>query len=42
VLSFRASSLGKIAIVLLPDNCDVETRRRLRVRLARMEADDPR
>ncbi len=38
-LSFRSTSFGKISIVLLPDNCDSETRRRLRVRLARMEAD---
>jgi toxin CptA len=39
VLSFRAASFGKLSIVLLPDNCDAETRRRLRVRLARMETD---
>jgi toxin CptA len=41
VLSFRGTAFGKISIVLLPDNCDAETRRRLRVRLARMEADYP-
>ena len=39
VLSFRAASIGKTSIVLLPDNCDAETRRRLRVRLSRVEAD---
>jgi toxin CptA len=39
VLSFRASPFGKISIVLLPDNCDSETRRRLRVRLARARED---
>ena len=42
VLSFRAASFGRVSIVLLPDNSDADTRRRLRVRLARMEADQPR
>ena len=41
VLSFRAASLGKASIVLLPDNCDADIRRRLRVRLARVQADGP-
>jgi len=40
VLSFRAASIGSAAIVLLPDNCDADTRRRLRVRLARVQADE--
>ena len=40
VLSFRAASFGKTSIVLLPDNCDAETRRRLRVRLARAQGDE--
>jgi toxin CptA len=40
-LSFRAASFGKTSIVLLPDNSDAETRRRLRVRLARVGADEP-
>ena len=35
VLSFRAAAISKISVVLLPDNCDADTRRRLRVRLAR-------
>jgi toxin CptA len=42
VLSFRAPSFGKVSIVLLPDNSDAETRRRLRVRLARTEVNEPR
>jgi toxin CptA len=41
VLWFRTASLGKTPIILLPDNCDAETRRRLRVRLARVQADEP-
>ena len=40
-LSFHSTSFGKISIVLLPDNCDSETRRRLRVRLARRQTDEP-
>ena len=38
VLSLRVASLGKTSIVLLPDNCEADTRRRLRVRLARIQA----
>jgi toxin CptA len=41
VLSFRAASLGKTSIVLLPENGDADTRRRLRVRLARAQAHEP-
>ena len=40
VLSFRAPSVGNTSFVLLPDNCDADTRRRLRVRLARVPADE--
>jgi len=38
VLSLRGLSIGKMSIVLLPDNCAVDIRRRLRVRLARASA----
>ena len=41
VLSFRGTAFGKTSIVLLPDNCDADIRRRLRVRLARVQADEP-
>jgi toxin CptA len=41
MLSFRAPSIGKASIVLLPDNCAADIRRRLRVRLARAQADEP-
>ena len=34
-LVLLAGPLRKTALILLPDNCDAETRRRLRVRLAR-------
>ena len=37
-LVFQAGALRRVSIVLLPDNCDAETRRRLRVRLARADA----
>ena len=39
-LSFRIMSIGNTSIVLLPDNCDADIRRRLRVRLARAQAHD--
>ncbi|MDR3386246.1 MAG: hypothetical protein P4L92_04275 [Rudaea sp.] len=42
VLSLRGPSIGKTSILLLPDNCDADTRRRLRVRLARVQAGDRR
>jgi toxin CptA len=38
VLSFRVASIGKVSVMLLPDNCEADTRRRLRVRLARVRA----
>ena len=38
VLSFRVASIGKVSVILLPDNCEADTRRRLRVRLARAQA----
>jgi hypothetical protein len=41
MLSFRAPLIGKASIVLLPDNCAADIRRRLRVRLARAQADEP-
>jgi toxin CptA len=41
LLSFNVPSIGKASIVLLPDNCDADIRRRLRVRLARAQADEP-
>ena len=38
VLTIRASGKRTHAFVLLPDNCDDETRRKLRVRLARADS----
>lgn len=40
MLSFRVASIGALSIPLLPDNCDADTRRRLRVRLARTQVDE--
>ncbi len=39
VLLLRTGPKRKLAIALLPDNCDAETQRRLRVRLARTQAE---
>lgn len=36
-LVLRAGALRRVNLVLLPDNCDAETRRQLRVRLGRGE-----
>ena len=41
MLSFRLPSICKTSIVLPPDNCDTDTRWRLRVPLARAQADGP-
>lgn len=41
VLVLRAGPKRTVALILLPDNCDAETRRRLRVRLARANPLDP-
>jgi hypothetical protein len=38
VLVLRIAPQRSIALTLLPDNCDAETQRRLRVRLARADA----
>ena len=37
-LVLQAGALRRVSLVLLPDNCDAETRRQLRVRLARADA----
>jgi hypothetical protein len=37
-LVFQAGALRRVSLVLLPDNCAAETRRQLRVRLARADA----
>jgi len=37
VLVFRVGPRRNVALPLLPDNCSADTRRRLRVRLARGE-----
>jgi toxin CptA len=39
VLRLRVPVHGHVALVLLPDNCDAETRRRLRVRLSHAARD---
>ncbi len=39
VLTLRSASAGTVAFVLLPGNCDAETLRRLRVRLARAQTE---
>jgi toxin CptA len=41
VLNLRRSDGKRIALILGPDNCDADTRRRLRVRLARVQGDIP-
>jgi toxin CptA len=41
VLVLRIDAKRTTALPLLPDNCDAETRRRLRVRLARSSSIDP-
>jgi toxin CptA len=38
-LSLRSKATGMRTVLLLSDNCDAETRRRLRVRLARVNAE---
>jgi len=40
-LNLRRVDGARVALLLAPDNCDAELRRRLRVRLARAKADDP-
>lgn len=40
VLVLKIATTRTAAFVLLPDNCDAETRRRLRVRLARADSRD--
>ncbi|HEY8010431.1 MAG TPA: protein YgfX [Rudaea sp.] len=40
VLILRIGPGRKIALLLLPDNCDAETQRRLRVRLTRAQTDE--
>jgi len=39
VLCLRVAEHRSVALVLLPDNCDADTRRRLRVRLSHAAAD---
>ncbi len=40
VLILRIGAQRKIPLLLLPDNCDAETQRRLRVRLTRAQTSD--
>jgi toxin CptA len=38
-LSLRSKAIGRTSVLLLPDNCDADTRRHLRVRVARTKGD---